>query len=187
MAATLKNSACHFNGIVYRAHHPMWAYTALSGEGAKKYGGRFNRPGTEALYTSLDPTTAWMEAQQGFPFKPQPMTLVAYQVDCHDIIDLNDPDALLSLKSSPDLLACAWEDLASQGMNPPTWLLADRLQRHGVAGVLVRSFAPGCSLKNRNLVLWQWSDKAPHAIRIIDDFGRLPKTPDSWQEPSPPP
>nr|WP_246535096.1 RES family NAD+ phosphorylase [Methylomonas paludis] len=40
-------------------------------------GGRFNRPGCAALYLSLDPTTAWMEAQQGFPFKPQPLTLVA--------------------------------------------------------------------------------------------------------------
>ena len=68
----------------------MWAYTPLSGSGALKYGGRFNRPGNNTLYTSLDPTTAWMEAQQGFPFKPQPMTLVAYQVDCADVADLND-------------------------------------------------------------------------------------------------
>jgi RES domain-containing protein len=67
----------------------MWAYAPLSGAGALKYCGRFNRPGINALYTSLDPTTAWMEAQQGFPFKPQPMTLVAYQVDYDNIADLN--------------------------------------------------------------------------------------------------
>ena len=65
------------------------------------------------MYTSLDPITAWMEAQQGFPFKPQPMTLVAYQVDCADIADLNDPKILQAMGYSPADLACAWEDLIS--------------------------------------------------------------------------
>ncbi len=60
----------------------MWAFAPLLGNGAKRYGGRFNRAKSPALYTSLDITTAWMEAQQGFPFKAQPMTIVAYEVDC---------------------------------------------------------------------------------------------------------
>lgn len=166
-----------FTGIVYRAHHPMWAYTPLSGEGAKKHGGRFNRPGNSTLYTSLDPTTAWMEAQQGFPFKPQPMTLVAYQVDCASIADLNDYEIQRFIDCQ---LGCAWEDMAFRNLEPPTWLLADRLQACGIAGIRVRSFAPGCSAGNHNLVLWQWSDEKPHSVQVIDDLGRLPKTPDSW-------
>ena len=127
----------------------MWAYTPLSGEGALKYGGRFNRPGKSTLYTSLDPTTAWMEAQQGFPFKPQPMTLVAYQVDCADVADLTDTNVQHIIECSPAELGCAWEDMADQNREPPTWLLADRLQAQGVAGLLVRSFAPGCTENNR--------------------------------------
>jgi len=170
----------HFTGLVYRAHHPRWAFTPLSGEGAKKYGGRFNRPGSEALYTSLDLTTAWMEAQQGFPFKPQPMTMVAYQVNCADIADLQDPAVQQSLDYDSTDLGCAWEDLALQNREPPTWRLADRLQAQGIAGILVRSFAPGCTDDSRNLVLWQWSNAEPHAIQIIDDQNRLPKTQDSW-------
>jgi len=97
----------HFTGLVYRAHHPRWAFTPLSGKGAKKYGGSFNRPGSEALYTSLDLTTAWMEAQQGFPFKPQPMTMVAYQVNCADITDLQDPAIQQSLDYDSADLGCA--------------------------------------------------------------------------------
>lgn len=169
-----------FTGIVYRAHHPMWAYDALSGNGAQKYGGRFNRPGCSALYTATDPTTAWMEAQQGFPFKPQPMTLVAYEVVCKDIVDLNDGDVLKSLGCSVQDLGCPWEDMATQKQEPLTWLLADRLLHLGIAGILVRSFAPGCTANNQNLVLWNWTETEGNAVRIIDDFDRLPKTTESW-------
>lgn len=170
----------HFTGLVYRAHHPKWAFTPQSGDGAKKFGGRFNRPGCAALYTSLDLTTAWMEAQQGFPFKPQPMTVVAYRVDCSDIADLHDPDVQRCLAYVGADLGCAWEDMALQNHEPPTWRLADSLQAQGIAGILVQSFAPGCTEASRNLVLWQWSNVWPHAIQIIDDHNRLPKTQNSW-------
>lgn len=169
-----------FTGIVYRAHHPMWSYDPLSGNGAKKHGGRFNRPGCAALYLSLDPTTAWMEAQQGFPFKPQPMTLVAYEVDCAKIADLNDEQLLKNIGSSIQELGCAWEYLANQHQDPPTWRLFEQLRILGIAGILVRSFASGCTTKNQNLVLWNWSDSESNVVRVIDDFGRLPKTPESW-------
>ena len=41
-----------FRGRVYRAHNPHWAHSPLSGEGAARHGGRYNRKGTPALYTS---------------------------------------------------------------------------------------------------------------------------------------
>lgn len=172
----------HFSGIVYRAHHPMWAYQPLSGEGAKKCGGRFNRPGTAAIYTSLDLTTAWLEAQQGFPFKAQPMTMVAYRVDCGDIADLTDPQVLKRLNVTEAILGCAWEDLALQNQQPPTWLLADRLLAAGFAGVKVRSFAPGCSAQHQNLLLWHWDKQMSRTVDVIDDFERLPKTTDGWKK-----
>jgi len=169
-----------FKGTVYRAHHPKWAFDPLSGEGAKRYGGRFNRPQTSTLYTSLDLTTAWMEAQQGFPFKAQPMTLVAYEVDCANIADLNNPEILKTLGLTSVELACAWEDLATQKQDPPTWRLADQLQASGVNGIKCRSFASGCSEQNQNLILWEWSDAKPNLIHVIDDFERLPKSIESW-------
>lgn len=159
----------------------MWAWSPLSGEGAKQHGGRFNRPGHSALYTSLDATTAWMEAQQGFPFKPQPMTLVAYQVDCCDLVDLQDPASLRCLQCSMADIGCAWEDLSSQGIEPPTWILSDILLKMGYAGIVTPSFAPGCTQQNRNLVLWDWTETTPHRIQVIDDLGRLPRSAKSWQ------
>jgi RES domain-containing protein len=171
-----------FTGIVYRAHHPKWAFEPLSGNGAKRYGGRFNRPETTALYTSLDPTTAWMEAQQGFPFKPQPMTLLAYEVDCANIVNLHEPDTLNLLGYSRADLACAWEDLASLKQEPPTWKLADQLRELNISGIQCRSFAPGCTEQSFNLVLWEWSDSLSDIVRVIDDFGRLPESKNSWED-----
>jgi len=154
----------------------MWAHQPLSGDGAKKHGGRFNRRGCPALYTSLDITTAWMEAQQGFPFKAQPMTLVAYQVSNVAVVDLNDSNTLQALDFSLSNLACPWEYLASQNQPPPTWLLVDKLLALNLAGVLVGSFAPGCTSENQNLVLWRWENIGKSQVSVIDDFGRLPKT-----------
>jgi RES domain-containing protein len=123
-----------------------------------------------------------MEAQQGFPFKAQPMTLVAYEVDCTNIVDLNDPSTLSFLDFTSTELACAWEDLASLKQEPPTWSLASQLQSLGISGIKCRSFAPGCTEQNHNLVLWQWSNTPPNSVRVIDDFNRLPKSKDSWND-----
>lgn len=170
-----------FQGLVYRAHNPRWAYAPTSGEGAARHGGRFNRPGVPALYTSLDPKTAWMEAQQGMPFKAQPMTLVAYRVDCECIPDLTAPGTLTDLEVSGSLLACPWEDLADRGETPPTWRLADELIGRGAQGILVPSYAPGTTPAERNLVIWSWSDAPPCRVEAIDDLARLPQDAASWR------
>ncbi len=165
-------------GLVWRAHHPRWAFAPTSGEGAARFGGRFNPRGTAALYTSLRPETAWLEAQQGFPFKAQPMTLVAYRVDCAGMLDLTDP-ACYGI--DPAELACAWEDLADRGEMPPSWALSRRLAEAGHAGIIVPSFAPGAGANDRNAVFWRWSDAPPHQVRVVDDHLRLPRDDRSWR------
>ena len=95
---------------VYRAHHPRWSFDPHSGVGAARFGGRFNPVGTAALYTSLPLETAWLEAQQAFPFKAQPMTLCAYEVDCDGMLDLTNPATLAGFGITQDYLACPWED-----------------------------------------------------------------------------
>ena len=150
----------------------MWAGDALSGMGAARHGGRFNRVGTPALYTSRDPMTAWAEAQQAFPFKPQPMTLVAYDVDCERMVDLTRPSVLRQLGSTPADLACGWEGLADLGIEPPTWTLADRLIGENVSGVVAPSYAPGAGAGATNVVFWRTEGAC--RVEAIDDFHRLP-------------
>lgn len=166
---------------MYRAHHPGWAFAPESGEGAERHGGRFNPRGIPALYTSLRLQTAWLEAQQSFAFKAQPMTLVAYQVECADVIDLTDP-AVRGQADTPEIvLACPWRDFADRRKEPRSWALARRLIAAGCAAALVPSFAIGAGPGDLNAVFWRWGGAPPHRVTPIDEFGRLPRDRLSWR------
>lgn len=169
-----------FRGVVYRAHDPRWAFSALSGAGAARTGGRFNRPGVPALYTALSIETAVKEAQQGFSRKLDPMTLVSYVVDCNGICDLSTQDGRNRANIAPGDIACAWKLHAFRREPVPSWIAADGLIANGYAGMLVPSFAPGADQSDMNLVLWKWSPDPPHRIEVHDPAGRLPKNQSSW-------
>lgn len=168
-------------GFVYRAHNPRWAFAPDSGQGAASAGGRFNPVGMPALYTSLRFETAWLEAQQAFPFKAQPMTLCAYEVDCEDVLDLTDAATLAANGINPADLACPWKDFSTRGIKPPSWEIAERLVAAGTAGAIVPSFAKGAVAADMNVVFWDWAPDPPHQVRVVDDSGRLPKDASSWR------
>jgi RES domain-containing protein len=170
-----------FQGLAYRAHNPFWSFDPLSGEGAKTHGGRFNPQGRPALYLALSPTLALVEYNQGFPHRPQPVTLCAYEVDCADILDLTEAHERDRLKITLETLANPWEMHLALKQTPPTWQLAERLIQAGDAGIIVPSYARNAPEQGKNLVLWQWSNLPPHQILLIDDDNRLPKNQDSWK------
>ena len=169
-----------FKGLVYRAHDPGWAWAPESGRGAEIHGGRFNPVGMPALYTSINHETAWIEAQQGFPFKPQPQTICAYQVSCDDLVDLTDPSIRSRIGISISDLACPWEMLVARGIEPPSQQIAKDLFDDRRAGIIVRSFAHRATADNVNVVFWRWSKAMPHQVVVIDDHGMLPADGRSW-------
>ena len=160
-------------GLVYRAHNPQWFWTPLSGEGARRHGGRFNRLGIPALYTSLAPLTAIREAQPlGRPM--QPLTLCAYEVDAEPVFDALDEERRRALGASESDLACpTWEAEMLAGAIPASQALADRLIAAGYAGMRVRSFAAGTGTDDLNLVMWKWGSDRPARVVLIDDEGRI--------------
>ena len=164
-----------YTGVAYRAHNPRWSWAPTSGEGARLHGGRFNLKGVAALYLSLDTSTAILEATQGFGSRFPPLTLVTYEVDCADLVDLTAAGALRRHRASRADLACAWLTLAAAGREVPSWRLAERLRRSGAAGIIVPSFALGASADAKNLVLWRWGEAPPHAVRVFDPDRRLPR------------
>jgi len=145
------------------------------------HGGRFNPRGMPALYTSLRVETAWLEAQQAFPFKTQPMTLVSYDVDCDQILDFTLSNGMADLGITPSDLGCPWEDMVDRGLDPPTWDLTRRLFNAGHAGLIVPSFATGATAADSNVVFWRWGKSAPHQVKAVDDYHRLPSDDASWR------
>ena len=153
----------------------------MSGDGAARCGGRFNPVGIPALYTSRRMETAWLEAQQGFAFKAQPLTVCSYDVDCAEMTDLTDDVMRRELGIAMAGLACPWEDLALRGIEPPSWRVARRLIAGGKAAIVVLSFAPGAGPADRNVVFWHWSNAPPHKVAVIDAEARLPRDGRSWE------
>jgi RES domain-containing protein len=164
-----------FQGTCYRAHDPRWSFKPLSGAGAAIHGGRFNPRGVEALYLSLNILTAVNEANQGFAFKILPCVLCSYDVDCDDIADLRTEQSRTGHHVRWEEMACAWFSFVANRLEPPSWSVAKTLIAAGHAGVLVPSFAPGAAETDHNLVLWRWSGRRPHRVRVFDPSRRLPK------------
>ncbi len=161
-----------YRGLLYRALNPIYARAPLSGEGARKHGGRFNPKGMPALYTAQSVMTAIREANQIGTL--QPTTLVAYKADIGPIFDATDAAELAQHGLNPsDLAADDWRlRMLADGI-APTQLLAEQLKAEGFAGMQVRSFAKGASATDLNLVLWLWSPDPPTQLRLVDDEGRL--------------
>ena len=161
-----------YRGLLYRALHPIHARALLLGEGARRYGGRFNPKGMPALYTAQSLLTAIHEANQIGTL--QPTTLVAYEADIAPIFDATDPAALTAQGLAPaDLAADDWRARMLAEGKAPTQELAERLKASGFAGMQVRSFAKGATDADLNLVLWIWGPDAPTKLRLVDDEARL--------------
>ncbi|WP_118135593.1 RES family NAD+ phosphorylase [Oceanicella sp. SM1341] len=170
-------AATRFKGLVYRAHNPQWAWAPLSGEGARRFGGRFNAPGTPALYTALTPLGAIREASPlGRPM--QPLTLCAYAVETEALFDATDPAALAGEGVGQAALDCPnWNREMLDGRVPASQALATRLAVAGYAAMRVQSYARGAEPGEENIVFWNWGEDRPARVVLIDDDRRLPTQP----------
>lgn len=188
-----------FDGLVVRAAKPEWAYAPTSGEGAARHGGRFNPKGMAALYTSLDLNTSAREVR--FSLNVSPYTFYYLHVRSPRIVDARDLDVLKTLGAGESDLACLnWESEMHRGQLPASHAFALELLRQGAQGMLVRSFAPGATEQDVNLVLWAWeevsgdeaaqtapdvghkADDAVHRARVrVLERDRLPLDRSSWK------
>ena len=161
----------------YRFLTPRWSYLPTSGAGAATAGGRFNRPGLEALYLSAEVDTALDEYRQGSSLPP-PGTLVSYRITADEIVDFSggfDPVAWASrwAKWNAD-----WRYITRiERKTSPTWILADAMIREGRRGLLFPSLRrPG----GTNLVLFPANFAAGESVEAHDPDGRLPADASSW-------
>lgn len=162
---------------LYRAFTPRWAAEPLSGAGAARSGGRFNRFGQPALYLSLHLDTAAAEYAQAAPFLP-PFTLVSYRADLPALADVRLLDA------SWDALWADWTDDWRKALvnkvEPVSWVLGDLLREAAIPGVIFPSMAqPG----GVNVALFLDMLQPEQVLHVLDD-GRLPRDGRSWADPA---
>jgi RES domain-containing protein len=170
-----------FRGTCYRAHDPKWAFSPLSGDGAKAKGGRFNPIGTPALYLSLTLEGMFLEMGHGFAHRFVPLTICSYDVDMDDVVDLTTSKTRRAAGVDLADMACAWALDLANGREPASWTIAQGLIANGAAGILVPSFAIGARSDMRNLVAWRWSASLPHRVVVHDPDHRLPRNQSSWR------
>lgn len=154
----------------YRVIAPAYAGTPLSGMGAGRQGGRFNRPGQEALYLSMDETTALVEYKQDNPWLP-PGTICTFFAQGLRVADL-------SAGFDPERWPPLWADFAvdwrgewfGKCVEPPTWYMADDAVAAELDGILYPSQArPG----GTNLVVYRSSGRPASELRVYDPTGAL--------------
>ena len=165
------------DAVFYRFLTPKWSHLPLSGAGAAEDGGRFNRPGVEALYLSSSPDTALAEYKQGARIPP-PATLAAYQLSVTEIVDFSgghDPAQWASEWAGWD---CNWRKIARlEKKTPPSWRLSDRLVERGAKGLLFPSLQSAGGL---NLVIFINNLLPDDIVRVHDPEGRSPRDQSSW-------
>ena len=160
---------------LYRAHKPQWSFAPKSGEGAKKHGGRWNLPGTPALYLSFNPMPAIAETMKGHDFRP--VTLVQYLVSGGKIADFRDADFRKQERLRDDLAKTPWLGKAFKGISAPSQNAAVTLIEAGWHGMIY----PAAESEGLNLVLWRWDDGEGPDVEVLDTDGDLPKNQNSWR------
>lgn len=162
----------------YRYLTPKWAYLPLSGAGAARGGGRFNRPGVEALYLSAEPDTALAEYRQGSSL-PNPATLAAYETALVDVVDLSagyDPAHWSTAWANWN---CDWRWIARvEHKVPPSWQLGDEAISSGATGLLFPSTHHAGGI---NLVVFIANLTAGDRLAAHDPDCMLPKDQRSWE------
>lgn len=154
----------------YRVISPAFAAQPLSGQGAARQGGRFNRPGHEALYLSIDEATALAEYRQDNPWLP-PGTICTFFVNG---LRVADPSAGFDAAHWPALWADHAVDWRTEwfghAVEPPTWYMADDVVAAGLDGILFPSQARAGAT---NLVVYEPSRRPPAQLRVYDPQGVL--------------
>ena len=118
----------------------------LSGEGAKRRGGRWNLPGIAALYGSTTDTTALEESKANDRYygiqTKSPRLLVAIEARLDRVIDLTAPEVRRTLHYTLKASASEdWRKVQQAGGESDSQALGRAIATAGANGLLARSSA----------------------------------------------
>jgi RES domain-containing protein len=137
-----------WSGTLFRFHTVDFPTVkdVLSGDGARKHGGRWNPPGFSTVYGSTTDTTALEECQASDRYygvvTKSPRLLVAIEADVNRMLDLTNPDLRRELDVTlMELAAEDWRKLLAVGKESFTQALGRAVAATGGSGLLARSAA----------------------------------------------
>jgi len=160
---------------LWRAFVPRWAHLPLSGEGAARFGGRWNPAGAPTIHAARELSTAWAEYNQGFV--QHPALIAQLRLTGARLADLTDSGGMDALGLDLAIHRCEWRAAMERGEVPETHRVRTRLFAAGYDGVVYPSFmSPGGTC----VALWRWNRRGAPQLRIVDPDARLPKSPASW-------
>jgi RES domain-containing protein len=184
---SLTPNAVPFNGIIVRSVVTEYANKSdfLSGEGAARFGGRWNRKGIKAIYGSTDILTATHEAYQqilkyGFSLSNlRPRVTAGAKVVLHRVLDLTSPANRRRIGYSlNELLTEDWQAIQMAGEESWTQVIGRGTLESGMEGLLVPSAQ---NPKGTNLVIFPKNIGGKTSLKILSKSA-LPPHPSSWPE-----
>jgi RES domain-containing protein len=177
--------AVAFDGVMVRSASTLYASKEnfLSGNGAAKVGGRWNRPGIRAVYASLDIMTATHEAYQNFidagfsllAIRPRVTAGTATKLGL--VLDLTDKAIRRMIGySQRELLEEDWHGIQSAGEESWTQAIGRGCRAAGFEGLIVPSARnPG----GTNIVVFPDRLRPGSNLSVLA-AADLPPHPDDW-------
>ncbi|SFH86624.1 RES family NAD+ phosphorylase [Planctomicrobium piriforme] len=149
----------------------------ISGEGSRKFGGRWNPPGIAAVYLSLSPETAMAETLAHFQYRgipvsaAMPRVFVSVSVRLSQVVDITQKTISQRLQvSNRALLESDWRKIMTRDSLPPSQLVGQAAEAAGVEGLLVPSAA---SRFGKNLIIFP-ANLLPDSKISVDRADELP-------------
>jgi RES domain-containing protein len=165
--------ASDFSGKTFRSATPHYATEKdlLTGEGSRRFGGRWNPPGLAAVYASLTPETAMAEtlAHARYfglsEYDAMPRTFVAISVDLSSVLDLTDGKVRQRLAFSlKRIVETDWRKETDAGKVPFTQWLGHAAADVGFEALLVPSAAEA---NGRNIVAFPPNFHSTSAAMVV--------------------
>ena len=137
-----------FDGVIIRNVGAKYATrnNFYSGAGAAKTGGRWNRKGLEAIYTSLDVETATLEAYQDFIYRGflltaiTPRVTAGAKVKLSKVLDLTDSKIRQKIGfTKKELVEESWRAIQKTGDESWTQAIGRGAYLAGFEGVIAPS------------------------------------------------
>ena len=167
--------ATTFEGVVFRSATPKYAADPhlLSGEGSRRSGGRWNAPGTPAVYACDTPEAAMAESFAHSRYLRLPVQVAlprlfqAVEISLAALLDLTDEGVLHRRGvTTGELTGCDWRAEQAAGRTPLTWRIGAACRDGGFRGLL----APSAASPGDRVLMW-FPDRIGDGIARVLDSG----------------